>query len=51
MRFKLRKCLSCKKYTMKNTCEKCNKQTVLAHPAKFSPDDRYLKLRIVGKQN
>jgi len=35
---------------MKEVCEKCNEATVLVHPAKFSPDDKYLRLRILDKQ-
>ena len=51
MRFQLRKCSACEGYTLKNECEKCNKQTVLVHPAKFSPDDKYARMRIAGKNN
>jgi len=41
----MRKCLKCKKYTLKEKCPICNEPTVLAHPAKFSPDDRYAILK------
>ncbi|MFP6585394.1 MAG: RNA-protein complex protein Nop10 [Candidatus Nitrosopelagicus sp.] len=51
MRFQLRKCSACKMYTMKDTCKKCNEPTVLVHPAKFSPDDKYLKMRMSGKED
>ena len=51
MRFQLRKCPACKMYTMKDTCKKCNEPTVLVHPAKFSPDDKYARLRIADKEN
>ena len=51
MRFQLRKCSECGQYTLKDECEKCNKQTVLCHPAKFSPDDKYARMRIAGKNN
>ena len=51
MRFQLRKCSDCERYTLKDECEKCNKQTVLCHPAKFSPDDKYARLRIAEKNN
>jgi len=51
MRFQLRKCSACGEYTLKDECKKCNKQTVLCHPAKFSPDDKYARLRIADKQN
>ena len=51
MRFQIRKCSECEHYTLKNECKKCNKPTVLVHPAKFSPDDKYARMRIAGKQN
>ena len=50
MRFQIRKCDVCKKYTLNAECQKCNVHTVLVHPAKFSPDDKYLRLRILGKK-
>ncbi|MFW6233676.1 MAG: nucleolar RNA-binding Nop10p family protein [Nanoarchaeota archaeon] len=28
---KLKKCTSCKEYTLKNNCSKCNKKTSSAH--------------------
>ena len=45
MRFQLRKCSECGRYTLKDECKKCNKKTTLVHPAKFSPDDKYARLR------
>ena len=32
------------------TCNKCDKSTKSVHPAKFSPDDRYLRYRIAEKE-
>jgi H/ACA ribonucleoprotein complex subunit 3 len=49
MRFQIRKCSECGRYTLKAECVKCNKQTMLVHPAKFSPDDKYMRLRILNK--
>ncbi len=49
MRFQLRKCPKCKKYTLKDTCTECNEKTIAVHPAKFSPDDKYLRYRIAQK--
>ena len=46
MRFQLRKCSICHRYTLKNECLKCNNPTKLVHPAKFSPDDKYMRLRM-----
>ena len=51
MRFQLRKCSECEEYTLKDECKKCNKKTTLVHPAKFSPDDKYARLRIADKHN
>ena len=51
MRFQLRKWSEGGRYTLKDECKKCNKKTVLVHPAKFSPDDKYMRLRIADKQN
>ncbi len=32
----LRKCLKCRRYTMKERCPLCKSKTVTAHPPKFS---------------
>ena len=49
MKFQIRKCNECDEYSLKNYCKICNKQTVSVHPAKYSPDDKYLKYRLMGK--
>jgi len=41
----LKVCPSCRTYTMKDICPKCNAKTVSAHPPPFSPDDKYYLLR------
>ncbi|MEM0056886.1 MAG: RNA-protein complex protein Nop10 [Candidatus Geothermarchaeota archaeon] len=46
MRFKIKKCPNCNTYTLKATCPHCGAKTIIAHPAKFSPDDRYLLYKI-----
>jgi len=38
---KIKKCLNCKKYTLFDLCNKCGDKTYTAHPARFSPDDKY----------
>ncbi len=30
-------------------CKKCEEETKSVHPAKFSPDDKYLRYRIADK--
>lgn len=49
MRFQLRTCAECSRYTLKAECPQCAAQTESAHPAKFSPDDRYLKYKMIEK--
>jgi len=51
MRFQLRKCVKCKKYTLKTECVECKHDTVSVHPAKFSPDDKYIRYRLAGRYN
>ena len=51
MRFQIRKCPICMRYTLMQKCQKCNEQTIMVHPAKFSPDDKYLNIRIAEKEN
>lgn len=41
----IRKCSGCGRYTTADRCPMCNRDTVNAHPAKYSPDDRYGKYR------
>ena len=50
MHFQLRKCDKCKKYSLKESCSICKEQTVSVHPAKFSPDDKYMRYRILDKK-
>ncbi len=49
MHFQLRKCVDCNQYTLKNECPKCNEKTKTVHPAKFSPDDKYMKYRLAER--
>ena len=46
MRFQLRKCENCQLYSLKEFCKICNNETKSAHPAKFSPDDKYIRYRV-----
>ncbi len=39
------KCTSCGHYTMKEKCPRCGGQAATAHPARYSPDDRYARYR------
>ena len=51
MRFQLRKCVDCNQYTLKEKCPKCKGETASAHPAKFSPDDKYMRYRLAERYN
>jgi H/ACA ribonucleoprotein complex subunit 3 len=47
----LRKCDKCHRYTLReDTCPYCGGKVRIPHPAKFSPDDKYLKYRMALKQ-
>jgi len=47
----LRKCEKCGKYTLNKTgCLYCNGNVRIPHPAKFSPDDKYLKYRVAARK-
>ena len=47
----MRRCSKCYNYTLKRECSKCGEDTVSVHPAKFSPDDRYMKYRLAERYN
>ena len=49
MRFQLRKCPDCNHYTLKEDCPSCDSKTISAHPAKFSPDDKYMRYRLAER--
>lgn len=40
------KCSSCDAYTLEETCPHCGAATRTAHPARFSPDDKYSEQRV-----
>ncbi|MEM0015407.1 MAG: RNA-protein complex protein Nop10 [Zestosphaera sp.] len=49
MKFLLRKCPNCGRYTLRESCPACNTRTVCPHPPRFSPIDRYVDYRIAAK--
>ncbi|MEM0371093.1 MAG: RNA-protein complex protein Nop10 [Ignisphaera sp.] len=49
MKWKIRKCLNCKTYTLKDLCPKCGAKTYTPHPPRFSPEDKYVEYRIKAK--
>ena len=50
MRFLLRKCPRCNTYTLKSVCPRCASQTKVAHPSRFSPEDRYVRYRVIARE-
>ena len=47
----LRKCEKCGNYTLKTDfCPRCGGKVHVPHPAKFSPDDKYLRYRLAYKR-
>ena len=49
MKFLIKKCPKCGTYTLKNICPKCGEATRIAHPYKFSPEDKYVRYRVLAK--
>ncbi len=41
MRTAIRKCKSCERYTLKESCPHCGHPTMMALPPRYSPEDRY----------
>jgi len=48
---KIRKCVSCAAYTMRQECPQCGGETRTAHPPKYSPLDKYARYRRAEKRN
>lgn len=47
----LNRCKECGEYTLrKDRCPYCGGRVQVAHPPKFSPDDKYLKYRMALKR-
>ena len=42
---RIRRCLKDRTYTLLQACPVCGAPTVTAHPARFSPQDRYGRYR------
>ncbi|MFP3268628.1 MAG: RNA-protein complex protein Nop10 [Desulfurococcales archaeon] len=47
MRWLMRKCESCRRYTLQQEkCPYCGGHVRVPHPPKFSPEDKYVSYRI-----
>lgn len=49
MRFQLLRCGKCGRYTLNARCPGCGGDTASAHPARFSPDDKYARYRLASR--
>jgi H/ACA ribonucleoprotein complex subunit 3 len=50
MKSKMRKCVKCGVYTLKNCCPNCGEETINPKPPRFSPEDPYGKYRRIMKK-
>lgn len=50
MKWQIKKCKKCGRYTLKEKCPICGGGTSSPHPPKFSLQDKYLELKILGKE-
>ncbi len=49
MRYRIRKCIKCSRYTLQDRCPECGSETRIAHPPRFSPEDKYVRYRLIAK--
>lgn len=45
----MRRCRACGRYTLKPACPECGEDTAQAHPARYSPDDKYARYRLAER--
>ena len=45
----MRRCRACGRYTLKRACPECEGDTAQAHPARYSPDDKYARYRLAER--
>ncbi|MDR0767413.1 MAG: RNA-protein complex protein Nop10 [Methanosarcinales archaeon] len=48
---RIKKCQSCGRYTLSDSCPDCGGVCVSPKPASYSPEDRYGKYRRIYRQN
>jgi H/ACA ribonucleoprotein complex subunit 3 len=41
----IHKCVSCNKYTLKESCPDCGSATILPRPPKYSSEDKYAQMK------
>ncbi len=50
MKSLIRKCHKCSSYTLKETCDNCGAETLMAIPPRYSPADKFQKYRLKEKR-
>jgi H/ACA ribonucleoprotein complex subunit 3 len=50
MKMKMKRCRSCKEYTLKDECLYCGGEVGVIYPPKYSPEDKYGKYRRILKK-
>lgn len=45
----VRRCPACGRYTLRRGCPECGGDTRSAHPARYSPDDKYARYRLAER--
>ncbi|MCS7127857.1 MAG: RNA-protein complex protein Nop10 [Sulfolobales archaeon] len=49
MKWLMRRCIKCGRYTLKDRCPICSSQVIVPHPPRFSPEDRFVEYRVKAK--
>ncbi len=49
MKWLMRRCDNCGRYTFKEVCPVCGSKTRVPHPPRFSPEDKYVAYRVKVK--
>ena len=50
MRWLMRKCVNCGRYTLRqDKCPVCGSEVRVPHPPRFSPEDKYVRYRLKAK--
>ncbi|MEM1532560.1 MAG: RNA-protein complex protein Nop10 [Desulfurococcaceae archaeon] len=49
MKWLMKRCIKCRRYTLKDRCPICGSQVVTPHPPRFSPEDRFVEYRVKAK--
>jgi H/ACA ribonucleoprotein complex subunit 3 len=50
MFYMIKKCPQCGVYTLRDVCPRCGSKTVSPHPARFNPQDKYVKYRVMARK-